>query len=49
MQTIKTPERNLKKTIKKAKASFLGKALSDKQPAKVWILWIEYYIINMIA
>ena len=26
----------LKKTIKETKASFLRKALSDKQPAKVW-------------
>ena len=32
IQTIKTLETNFKKT----KASFLRKALSDKQPAKVW-------------
>ena len=39
IKTIKAPETNLKKlkkTIKKTKASFLRKALSDKQPAKVW-------------
>ena len=36
IQTIKTPETNLKKTIKETKASFLRKALSNKQPAKVW-------------
>ena len=35
IKTIKIPETNFTKTTKETKASFLCKALSSKQPAKV--------------